>query len=568
MRRRAAVLAAGAATGVLALALAGCGSGSSSTTKSSSSSSSSSSGGGMGGTVKVVEGTFPDYLDVSEGYTTQAQEATAMVYTPLLTYAAKTGTAGDTVIPGLAQALPTISSDGLTYTLQLRSGLKYSDGTAVKASDFKFAVKRAIKLQWGGDSFLTGYIKGAADYAANKAPDISGITADDASGKITITLTQPYGAFENVLAFEEVSPIPQSTPMTTQTTTFPAGVGPYKFGTVVPNRSYQLVKNPSFKSLGIPGIPTGYADTIDVSVQSNTTTEAEQVLNNQADVFDWADVVPAALLTQIQSKAASRYKQLSNAYTYYMFMDTTQKPFNNVAVRQAVNMALDRTALQRLGSGTITPGCYFLPPSIPGHPSGYSACPGGDPAKSPSKAQVAKAKAMVTQAGLAGTPVTVWSQTKSPRQQYMSYYTTVLNEIGLKATLKVIADSSYFSTVGNANTKAQTGFADWSQDFPNPSDFYLLLSKAGIQPVNNENFGNVDDPKIEQQLTTLEAVPSGQLASVAPKWQALEKYVAQQGYIADFGYGTSPQFTSDRVDQSKLVFQPVDGILFSTLSVK
>ena len=93
--------------------------------------------------------------------------------------------------------------------------------------------------------------------------------------------------------------------------------------------------------------------------------------------------------------------------------------------------------------------------------------------------------------------ITVWGQERSPRTQYVEYYAELLNKIGYKATPKLIADTTYFPTIGNAKTNAQTGFADWIQDFPNPSDFYLLLDAQSIQPVNNENFGNVNDPNIQ-----------------------------------------------------------------------
>jgi peptide/nickel transport system substrate-binding protein len=558
MRRQSrTVVGAGAVALVLTLTACGGGTGGS-----------SSASGHTGGTLKVLTGTFPDSLDPSYGYTTQAIEADNMVYTPLLAYTAESGNGGTTLMPGLAQNLPTISSDGKTYTLTLRPGLTYSDGSPVKASDFAFAVERAIKLSWGGSSFLTGNIVGASDYQSGKATSISGIKPDDATGKITISLTHAYGPFENVLAFPATAPIPSKTPMSVQSTTPPPGVGPYTFGHVVANASYELRRNPRFADLKIPGIPTGYVDAVDVAVQSNTNTEAEQVLQNQADIFDPADTIPSGLLGQIQSQATGRYRQEPAAFTNYFFLDVTQPPFNNPQARLAVNMALDRTALARLASGAITPACYFLPPSIVGHPSDTSACPGGDPTKSPSADQVAKAKQMVQQAGLAGTPITVWSEYRSPRQQYCEYLTSVLNTLGFKATLKVIQDSVYFQTIGNAQTRPQTGFADWSQDFPHPSDFYLLLSKAGIQPVNSENFGNVNDPKIESMLATLNAVPTTRLELVRSQWEDLEKYVAQQGYIAEFGYQTQPKFTSNRVNYDATVLHPVNEIMFSTVQLK
>jgi peptide/nickel transport system substrate-binding protein len=518
-----------------------------------------------GGTLKVVMGTAPDSLDPQFGYTTQASEADNMVYTPLLDYAFKEGQPGTVLQPALATGMPVVSANKKTYTVTLRPGLTYSDGTKVQASDFTHAIERAIKISWGGSSFYTVYIKGAGDYGTGKAKTISGITTDDATGKITIQLTTAYGAFDNVLAFPSSSLIPANTPMKVLSNNPPIGVGPYKFGKIVPNASYTLVKNPSFAGFNIPGIPAGYADTVDVTIDSNTQTEAQSVLDNQADVFDPGDTIPASVLPQAKAQT-DRYSAEPVASTYYFFLNTQVAPFNNKSVRLAVNSAIDRTALSRLSSGSLTPGCYFLPPTIVGHIDG--SCGYGDPGAVPSADTIAKAKATIAAAGDAGLPVTVWSETRSPRQQYCAYYADLLNKLGFKATLKVIADSTYWQTVGNQSLNAQTGFADWSQDFPNPSDFYLLLSKAGIQATNNENFGNVNDPKIEAPLASLSAIPASQLPSSESGWQDLEKYVASQGYVADFGYETLPKFLSNKVNFDSAVFNPVNYMEFNTISLK
>lgn len=528
--------------------------------------SSSSAPAKSGGTLNVLTGTAPDSLDPDFGYTTQAIEADNMVYTPLLTYAFKEGTAGTQLQPGLAEALPTVSSDQKTYTVTIRSGLKFSDGTPLVASDFTHAIERSIKISWGGKSFFTGYIKGAAAYDAGKASSISGIKTNDQTGQITISLTQPYGAFDNLLAFPASAPIPASTPMKVLSNNPPAGIGPYKFAKVVPNASYTLVKNPDFAGFNIPNIPTGYVNTVQVTVDSNTTTEAQQVLNNSADVFDPGDTLPATVLSQVNSQASDRYTKEPLASVYYFFLNTKVAPFNNKAARTAVNMAIDRTALARLSSGSLTPGCYFLPPTIVGHNDG--PCSFGDPTKVPSSATVAKAKQMIASAGLAGTKVTVWSETRSPRKEFCAYYANLLQQLGFKVQLKVIQDSVYFQTIGNQSLYPQTGFADWSQDFPNPSDFYLLLSKAGIQSTNSENFGNVDDPKIESQLASLQSTPATQLSSVANGWKNLDKYVADQSYVVPFGYQTAPKFMSNRVNFSSAVFNPVNYLEFSTISLK
>ena len=93
--------------------------------------------------------------------------------------------------------------------MTLRKGLVFSDGKPVKASDFTYTVERAIKIPWGGEGqFIEGNIVGAKEFAKGKSKTISGITTDDATGKITIKLLAPYGAFGNVLAFPSLGPRP------------------------------------------------------------------------------------------------------------------------------------------------------------------------------------------------------------------------------------------------------------------------------------------------------------------------------------------------------------------------
>ena len=176
------------------------------------------------------------------------------------------------------------------------------------------------------------------------------------------------------------------------------------------------------------------------------------------------------------------------------------------------------------------------------------ACPYGDPATP----NLAKAKQLVTQSGMAGTPVTVWGEKRSPRRQFIDYYTSFLNQIGFKATEKIIADATYFPTIGNLKLNPQTGFADWNQDFPNPIDFYGILAAGdAIPPTNNQNFGQINDPVINAKVNAagepLQA-PDSQLTAVASQWQPLDDYAAQKSYFGVFGYASFPKFTSNRVE--------------------
>jgi peptide/nickel transport system substrate-binding protein len=180
-----------------------------------------------GGSITMSQTSQPDFMDPALTYTVNGIEPLWLVYTPLLTYPRTGDTEKDAlVVPGLAKAMPEISKDGKTYKLTLRSGLKYSDGSPVKANDFEHAVKRVLNLESGGSAFYLG-ITGAQDYVdADKCDgDIKGITADDKTGDITIKLDAPDGSFTNVLAMWFVGLVPGDTPCKNLSELPPPGVG-------------------------------------------------------------------------------------------------------------------------------------------------------------------------------------------------------------------------------------------------------------------------------------------------------------------------------------------------------
>src|ERR687897_576372 len=237
-----------------------------------------------GGSITISQTSQPDYLDPALMYTVNAIEPSWLVYTPLLTYARVEGPEGSKLIPGLAEELPDISQDGLTYKLKLRDGLKYSDGKAVKASDFEHAIKRVLNLESGGSAFYL-VIEGAQEYLdAGKADgDISGIETDDQTGDITITLTEPDGSFTHVLSMWFAALVPGDTPFKNLTEDPPPGVGPYMFTESVPNRQFVMERRTEYDKNPIPGIPSGNIDTITTKIIKSAQRQAQDVISGNLD---------------------------------------------------------------------------------------------------------------------------------------------------------------------------------------------------------------------------------------------------------------------------------------------
>jgi peptide/nickel transport system substrate-binding protein len=492
--------------------------------------------------VQLLSGTGPQSLDPGLDYTTQGSEINWEVYTGLTTYKHANGVASTELQPGLTTALPVISNGGKTYTVTLRKGLKYSNGDPVQASDFAYTVERSLTIPWGGAStFVTPYVVGASAYAAKKAKSISGISANNGTGKIVIHLTKPYGPFANVLAFPAfglVDPKTAPEPFKVQAGDPPAGAGPYMVTDISIGKSFNIVPNPDWVATsGIPKATVSYTEQIDSNVNAN----ALSVLKNSNEVFDWADTIPPSDLAAAKATGHDKLVNLGGS-VYYFFLNASKPPFNNQDAREAVVTGLNQPGFSRLGSGTLAPGCFFLPPGIAGH--GVGKCPYG------TSGNVAKAKKLVQESGQASVPIVVYGEERSPRLQWEQAYVQELKSIGFKSvTLKEVADENYFTVIGESKkVDPQTGFADWNEDFPNPVDFYgVLLNGPAIQPTDNENFGQTNDPYINKQIAKLGITPTTQISKVVKGWQSLETYVAKKAYAAVFGYQSFPFFTSKNI---------------------
>jgi peptide/nickel transport system substrate-binding protein len=515
--------------------------------------------GKQGGSITIAQGSQPDSLDPALAYTSNSWEPLWLVYTAPLTYRRAEGTEGAELIPGVATALPEISADGRAYTFTVRKGLRYSDGSPVKASDFEHAVKRVLNMESGGTYLFEG-IEGATDYieAGDADGDISGIEADDQTGEVTVRLVEPDGSFSNVLATSFAGFVPSSTPFENQTKSPPPGVGPYEITKSVPNREFVMEKVPGFD---IADIPKGNVDTITTKIVRSSARQAQDVIDGRLDYMQ--DAPPTDLTAEIKARHADRYKEWPTLSVNYFFLNQALPPFDDEKVREAVNTAIDSRAIARLFGGRLTGSCNLIPRGIPGNAE-RDPCPFGDPN---GPGDVEAARQLVEDAKATGEKVTVFANSDSNRPQIGEHYTGLLNDIGLDADLKVIDGAVYFDTIGNQKTKAQTGLANWFADFPHPATFMQQVDGTTIQPTANGNYGNVDDPEINDEIAAL--LPETDLQSVADRWAALDERVIDKSYIAPYGSEELTTFLSDRMDfENCSIVHPLYGNDYSSFCLK
>jgi peptide/nickel transport system substrate-binding protein len=550
---------------VSAAALAACGGGGSSSGSETGSSSTSEPEGGStpaegegneGGTLKGAYTSFPDYMDPQISYTAEGWTAMRPVYVPLLTYKSASEAEGSEIIPGLAKELPKVTNGGKTYTLFLRPGLKYSNGESVKAGDFKYAVERCFLTNSGGSPFYTDIV-GAEKFAETKKGGIPGIKVNEKTGEIVINLVKPRGTFNNELALMFVAPVPQSTPDEDQSASPPPATGPYMITKSEPGRGWEYERNPYWaKDNGKEiEIPSGHVDKIEIEIQRNQSTQVNDV---ESGKLNWIfDPPPTDRYTEVKEKfEGTQFTSEPTISTYYFWMNQTQEPFNNLKIREAVNYAVDPAALERIYTGQIVGTQQILPPGMPGYKK-FELFPH----------DVAKAKELVAESGVKDKEVTVWTDSESPNNDAGTYYQGVLEEIGLKAELKILNPDNYFTVIGNTSTpNLDTGFADWFQDYPHPNDFLFLLNGENIQSTNNQVFGQTNIPALNKKIDKLATEQLG--PQQESEYAELDEEFMKEAAWAPYGTRTLSLFVSENINLETAIWNPTFETELTSLEFK
>ena len=271
----AAVVAAG-----LALVVSACGGGGGG----GSSSTTSSTQGKTFSQLKVVWGTT-DYMDPGLSYRLESWQIFQDVYLGLL--AKRYGTCGvgagcTKIIPALAQSLPKSNSDGTDLKFTLRKGLKYSNGEAVKASDFKNSIIRDFKLNSPGIGFFSNIVRQCR--LRREPEEVLGHLGDHRGrqgGHGRDQAEQPQSDFLYILTTFFAAMVPSSTPQKDTENPPPAAAGPYYISQYKPSRSFTVLRNPHYTP--IPGIPTGNPDKITAIMTDDLAQSAQYIQSGQYD---------------------------------------------------------------------------------------------------------------------------------------------------------------------------------------------------------------------------------------------------------------------------------------------
>jgi YVTN family beta-propeller protein len=360
----------------------------------------------------------------------------------LVTYNHVPGPAGIQLVPDLAVSVPLPTDGGTTYTFRLRPRIRYSDGRQLRAADFRSAIERVFRLASQGRGYFANIVGAEACAPPNASTcDLSrGIVTDEAAQTVSFHLRAPDPDFlSNLTIGGLATPVPRGTP--SHDTGFEPipGTGPYKIASAS-RREIRYVRSPFFREWSHAAQPDG--NPAEIVMRFGLTPEQE-VRAIQEGRADWmADNVPARLLPVLRTRFAGRQHSFSIPTTDFFKFNTTRPPFDDVRVRQALNLAIDRRAIVRIygGRDLATPTCQVLPPGIPGYHRycPYTRNPG--PAGTWTAPDLARAHRLVAASGTRGTRVTVWGWTDDPTisPRVVRYTAGLLRRLGYPARVHFV----------------------------------------------------------------------------------------------------------------------------------
>jgi peptide/nickel transport system substrate-binding protein len=503
-----------------------------------------------GGTLKLLAKAAGGSIDPQVNYTLQYWQLFQATYDGLLAFKKAGGNEAFTVVPDLAENLPTPTNGGKTWVFKLRKGIKFSNGQPVTVNDVVASFQRIFKVKSPtSGSFYAGIIGAKACLAKPATCTLKGgVVGNAKADTVTINLIAPDSEFKYRLAVPHASILPASAPPTDGGTKPIPGTGAYYFASYDPNKELVMKRNPYFKQWSHDAQPDGYPDEITQSFGLTVEAQITAIENGQDD---WTlEAPPADRLGEMGTKYASQVHVEPLTAFWYLPMNVNIPPFNNLKARQAVNFAIDRNAAVKIfgGPNLATPSCQVLPPGFPGH---KDYCPyTKNPGAKWSAPDIAKAKQLVKESGTAGEKVTVYSADDDVNKAMGVYIQSVLNEIGYKASVKPISVNIFFTYVQNTNNKVQINVQQWYQDYPAASDFlYVLFGCESFHPgsdssINFSGFCNKPINALMHKALAL-AVTNEPAANIL--WAKIDKEVTDQAPMATLFNPKHVDFVSKRV---------------------
>ncbi len=456
----------------------------------------------------VVVGSIgdPQYLDPAIDYETSGGELIKNVYDRLVTRAVSYADPANPVINnsnmvGMVASSWTKSADGKTWTFTLKSGVEFSDGTPLTASDVVFSFRRVLIENrgpaWILDQSMTAYASDDSATPTNERWDAinASITAPDAT-HVVFNLAMPYGAFLQTLDFEVASIVSEAwvnahggvqwSARNTYVERNMMGSGPFMLDHWTPGVEIKLVKNPNYWGAPAPRISAVlYKQILDPATQ--------ELLLKNGDI-DWAEGIPQKDIDMVKTYPGVTVEEnpsivinylglaLNNSWPGDPARTENTSPFRDLYVRRAASLVIDYTYIQQ----TILEGYGYqmkspVPDGMPGYDPQWWHF--GDGALT-QRIQWAKDNMSMADPTLRGGFNTeIWYNAGNPtRDQIAVLMQSNLKVLNINLTIKAVSWPQLLDATDFR--EAPMFVLGWAPDYLDPDDYLFPLVYSGLCPTS------------------------------------------------------------------------------------
>jgi len=457
-------------------------------------------------------------------------------------------------VPDLADGPYRLSADGRTYTFRIRRGVRYAPPAdrEVHAKDFVYAVERQLDPAHPSPNPYARLIRGADDFAAGRARTISGMQAPDPR-TLRITLDKPASDFPSILTLPFFSPVPKD-----HASGYAPGrdygqhliaSGPYRLSQYTPGRRIELVRNENWDPRTDP-LRHAWVDKVSVTIGRSEGEIQQAIEEGTADLNLDAVPPPVADLQRLSSDPtlSKRFSVQTTGCVHYLTMQMDAGPTRSLAVRQAVNYAIDRQAvvLALGGSYAGEPASTVLSPTLAGY-SAFDLYPSPDDTGDPDKARQLLAGAGYPN----GVKLTYVGQSSPKWRALYEVLRSSLARAGIRLEPTFYKGLEAYTKSLRVRAKRGEhllGAARVCPDVPgngSRSIIGVLLDGRTIAPTSNNNYGDYNNPKVNALIDQAYAARDDRARDAL--WGQIDRLVMADAAWAPLVYDREAFFWSSRV---------------------
>jgi oligopeptide transport system substrate-binding protein len=487
------------------------------------------------------------------GNTTESEGAQVVkaIWTGLVEYAED----GEVEYTGVADTIE--SDDNTNWTITLKDGWTFHDGTPVTAQSFVDAWNyTAYSPNANGASYFFANVEGYGDLQAPTddegnptgepaAKEMSGLEATDEK-TIEVTLTAPFAQYPVTLGYNAFFPMAESffeNPEKAMTDT-PIGNGPFKAdGPFEEDRGITLSRYEDYA-----GESKALADKVEIKIYSDVNTSYTDVQGGNLDVVK--DIPPDAITTAPDEFGDRFIERPSSSFTYVGF-PTYDERYADKRVRQGISMSIDRKSItDAIFNGTFTPATDAIAPVVDGYREGACKYCTYDPEAG---------KKLLDEAGFDySKPIELWFNAGAGHDAWMEAVGNQLREnLGVDYVLK--GDLDFAEYLPKGDEKGFTGpfRLGWSMDYPSPQNYLEPLHSTAALPPNGSNSAFYSNPEFDDLVAQGNQADSNEAAIEA--YQQADDVLLEDMPIAPMFFGVEQIVHSENVSNVSIdVFGQID----------